>query len=228
MPGTALAASPLALPANATAEEQAYQPAYDYDTDGCYPVPAIGPDGTINGGLNPSGSPSGECHDLADLTNTNGYSRSKCNNGWCAFVYTLYFEKDQGTFSGHRHDWEEVVVWVQNNQAEYVSTSAHGEFSVYTRAQIQWDGKHPKIVYHKDGLSTHCFRPANTNDEPPENDLHTWQFPALVGWDGYPAGLRDKLSAYDFGSANFGLKDANFATHLTRAKPAAITFDPAA
>lgn len=191
-------------------------------------MPAIGPDGTINGGLKPSGSPSGECHDLADLNNTNGYSRSKCNNGWCAFVYTLYFEKDQGTFSGHRHDWEEVVVWVQNDQAEYVSTSAHGEFSVYTRAQIQWDGKHPKIVYHKDGLSTHSFRPANTNDEPPENDLHTWQFPALVGWDGYPAGLRDKLSAYDFGSANFGLKDANFATHLTRAKPAAITFDPAA
>ncbi|MGW0583793.1 NPP1 family protein, partial [Streptomyces sp. NPDC002920] len=45
-------------------------------------------------------------------------------------------------------------------------------------------------------------------------------------WNGYPSGLRDKLSAYDFGSANFGLKDANFAAHLSSAKPSGIAFDP--
>ena len=52
------------------------------------------------------------------------------------------------------------MVWVQNNQAQYVSTSAHGGFTTYGRDQIRWDGNHPKIVYHKDGLSTHAFRPA--------------------------------------------------------------------
>jgi hypothetical protein len=226
LPGSALAAPPTALPANADDLEKTYQPTYDYDTDGCYPTPAIGPDGTVNGGLNPSGAPQAECHDASDLDNTNGYARSKCNNGWCAIMYGLYFEKDQATVGGHRHDWEHAVVWVQNNQVQYVSTSAHGEFTVHTRDQIRWDGTHAKIVYHKDGVSTHAFRAANSADEPPENDHHTWQYPALVGWNGYPAGLRDKLSAYDFGSANFGLKDANFAAHLTKAEPAGIAFDP--
>ncbi|MCZ9344419.1 NPP1 family protein, partial [Streptomyces sp. TRM76130] len=50
-PATAFAAPPAALPANADAAEAAYQPAFDYDTDGCYPTPAISADGTVNGGL---------------------------------------------------------------------------------------------------------------------------------------------------------------------------------
>ncbi len=81
-------------------------------------------------------------------------------------------------------------------------------------------------MYHKDGIGTHCFRPANSNDEPPENHYHAWQFPALVGWNGYPAGVREKLSQADFGSAHFGLRDDNFASHLAKAKPSGITFDP--
>ncbi|WP_330291295.1 NPP1 family protein [Streptomyces sp. NBC_00576] len=230
VPGSAFAAPPSALPANADTLENTWQPAYDYDTDGCYPTPAIGPDGTVNGGLNPSGSVSGECHDTSDLDNTNGYSREKCNNGWCAIMYALYFEKDQAvagsSIGGHRNDWEHVVVWVQDGQAKYVATSAHGEFTVQSSSAVRWDGNHPKIVYHKDGALTHTFRIAGSNDEPPENAYGTWQYPDLVGWNGYPAGLRDKLSAYDFGSANFGLKDANFAAHLTKAMPSGISFDP--
>ena len=225
----ALADPPAKLPGNADAAESKWQPAYDYDTDGCYPTPAIGPDGRVNGGLKPTGSLSGQCHDTPDLDNTNGYSRYKCNNGWCAYLYGLYFEKDQSVAniqSGHRHDWEHVVVWVQDDQAKYVSTSAHGNFNVYPASSVRWDGTHPKIVYHKDGASTHDFRLANANDEPPENAYHTWQYPTLVGWNGYPPGIRDILSAYDFGSANFGLKDANFAAHLTKAEPSGLPFDP--
>ncbi|MFE9764235.1 NPP1 family protein [Streptomyces sp. NPDC005808] len=229
-PGIALADPPSALPANANGQEQTFQPAYDYDTDGCYPTPAIGPDGTINPGLNPTGALNGSCRDSWDLDNTNGYSREKCNNGWCAIIYGLYFEKDQAvagsSLGGHRNDWEHVVVWVQDNVAKYVSTSAHGDFNTYSSDQITWDGTHPKIVYHKDGVSTHCFRPATSADEPPENHQQTWQYPRLVGWDGYPAGLRDKLTAYDFGSAVFGLKDGNFNYHLDLAKPDGIAFDP--
>ncbi|WP_320781501.1 NPP1 family protein [Streptomyces sp. CRN 30] len=229
-PGSALAATPPALPANAEALERTFQPAFDYDTDGCYSTAAIGSDGTVNAGLNPTGALNGQCRDAEDLANTNSYSRSKCNNGWCAVIYGLYFEKDQAlpgsSLGGHRHDWEHVVVWVQNNQAQYVATSAHGNFDIHHRDQIRWDGTHAKVVYHKDGISTHCFRPANNNDEPPENHRGTWQYPALVGWNGYPAGLRDKLVAHDFGSATFGLKDGSFASHLAKAKPAGVTFDP--
>lgn len=118
------------------------------------------------------------------------------------------------------------MVWIQDNQARYVSTSAHGNFDIYSSDRIRWDGTHPKIVYHKDGVSTHCFRPANSNDEPPENHYHEWRFPTLVGWNGYPAYLRDKLVQADFGSAVFGLKDGNFAAHLAKALPAGCPLRP--
>ncbi|MFJ6661831.1 NPP1 family protein [Streptomyces sp. NPDC091377] len=229
-PGTALAAPPPALPADADGFERTFQPAYDYDTDGCYSTAAIGPDGTLNPGLAPTGALNGNCRDAVDLDTTNGYARYKCNNGWCGIVYALYFEKDQalpGTgLGGHRHDWEHVVVWVRDNQVQYVSTSNHGSFTVHNASAIRFDGTHPKIVYHKDGISTHCFRAAGLNDEPPENHKGTWQYPPLVGWNGYPAGIRDRLTSHDFGSANFGLRDSGFASHLATAKPSGIPFDP--
>ncbi|MEU4982842.1 NPP1 family protein [Streptomyces sp. NPDC021969] len=230
LPATAFAAPPPGLPGNADSLERMYQPAYDYDTDGCYPTPAIGADGAVNGGLNPTGALNGNCRDALDLDNSNGYARAKCDGDWCAYMYGLYFEKDQAlpgtSLGGHRHDWEHVVVWVKDDAVQYVSTSNHGSFSVHERSAVRFDGTHPKIVYHKDGISTHCFRPATSGDEPPENHEGTWQYPALVGWNGYPAGLRDRLSAYDFGSADFGLKDGSFASHLAAAKPAGIPFDP--
>lgn len=230
LPGTALADPPTALPADASEMEQRFQPAYDYDTDGCYATPAIGPDGTLAPGLKLGGDVNGNCRDLSDLDNTNGYSRTKCNNDWCAIVYASYFEKDQaalgGGSAGHRHDWEHVVVWVHDDRAEYVSTSNHGGFTVHKRADLPFEDTHPKVVYHKDGISTHCFRAANDNDEPPENHKGTWQYPPLVGWDGYPDGLRSKLTGADFGSATLGIKDDTFASHLAKAKPDDIPFDP--
>ena len=228
-PGTASAAPPPALPGNASEMEEKFQPAYDYDTDGCYATPAIGPDGAIAPGLKLGGDMNGNCRDESDLENTNGYARSKCNNDWCAVMYASYFEKDQaahgGGSAGHRHDWEHVVVWVHNGQAEYVSTSEHGGFEIHERGDIPFEDSHPKIVYHKDGVSTHCFRAANGDDEPPENHKEAWQYPTLVGWDGYPDGLRDKLAGADFGSATLGIKDDTFNDHLDKAKPSDIPFD---
>lgn len=229
VPGIAFADPPRALPESHAEADGKWQPAFDYDGDGCYPTPAIGPDGTISPGLNNSGALNGSCHDQSDLDNTNSYSRSKCNNGWCAYLYDLYFEKDQAVpgwdCCGHRHDLEHVVVWVQNDQAEYVSTSAHGNYSTYPRAQVGWEGTHPKVIYHKDGASTHCFRLASMTEQP-ENHYGTWQYPDLVSWDNFPAGIRDKLVNADFGSASLGIKDSAFAGNLSRAKPAGIPFDP--
>jgi hypothetical protein len=36
---------------------------------------------------------------------------------------------------GH-HDWEHVVVWIQNNNAEYVSVSQHKGHEVRRRDQV--------------------------------------------------------------------------------------------
>jgi len=229
VPAVASADPPSALPASYAAADGKWQPAFDYDGDGCYPTPAIGQDGTIAPGLNNSGALNGNCRDQSDLDNTNSYSRSKCNNGWCAYLYDLYFEKDQAVpgidCCGHRHDLEHVVVWVQNDQAQYVSTSAHGNYSTYPSSQVGWEGTHPKVIYHKDGASTHCFRLASMTEQP-ENHYGTWQYPDLVSWDNFPAGIRDKLVGADYGSASLAIKDSAFASNLSNAKPSGIPFDP--
>jgi necrosis inducing protein (NPP1) len=217
------------LPQNADGLEQTFSPAYDYDGDGCYATAAIGSDGTINPGLPLGGAVNGHCHDYAQLANANTYSREKCNNGWCAVMYASYFEKDQATDVlpiGHTHDWEHVVVWVYNNQVEYVAVSQHSGYQLAARSDIRFDGTHPKIVYHKDGASTHCFRFANTNDDPPENVTGGWFFPRLVGWEGYPSGFRDKLMTADFGEATIKIDDGDFQYALGLTKPAGIPFDP--
>ncbi|MFJ5234451.1 NPP1 family protein [Kitasatospora sp. NPDC088391] len=230
VPATADAAVLTRLPQNAPGLDQTFSPAYDYDKDGCYATAAIGLDGTLNPGLKLGGDVNGHCHDYAQLADSNTYSRAKCNNGWCAVVYASYFEKDQATLGpaaiGHRHDWEHVVVWIKDDTVQYVSVSQHSGYQVAARSAIRFDGTHPKIVYHKDGVSTHDFRFANTNDEPPENATGAWFSPRLVGWDGYPAGYRDKLLAADFGAATIKIGDGPFQYALAHSMPAGLPFDP--
>jgi hypothetical protein len=229
----ALADPPHNLPQNAGGTEQSFSPAFDYDTDGCYAVPAIGPDGTLNPGLNPTGALNGNCRDQSDLDNSQTYARSKCNNGWCAVVYAGYFEKDQAlpgtSLGGHRHDWEHVISWVEQSadQVQYISTTQHSSVVTYPRSQVRFDGSHPKIVYHKDGIATHFYRLANGNDEPPENHYHTWRYPPLVDWNGWPSlALRDRLMTADFGSATIKINDGNFESLLNSSKPTGIPFNP--
>lgn len=113
-PSLALADPPHALPRNASELQTKWQPAIDYDTDSCYAVPAVGPDGTLSRGLVLGGSVTNDCRDEADLDNTNSYARSLCNkSGLCVHVYAFYFEKDQvhdHAKLAHEHDWEHILV----------------------------------------------------------------------------------------------------------------------
>jgi hypothetical protein len=139
-------------------------------------VPAIGADGFLNPGMHCTESPQGGCRDAVDLDNNNVYSRSRCNNGWCAHMYGYYFEKDTSgpACNGHRHDWEHIVVWTKNDQPQYVSVSAHGGFLIKHANNVRWTGTHPKVVYHKDGGLTHAFRFATADDEAIENHRGVW------------------------------------------------------
>ncbi|MFG2714198.1 NPP1 family protein [Streptomyces goshikiensis] len=99
-----------------------WQPALDYDTDGCYNVPAIGPDGRISEGLGHDNT-TGErdCRDRSDLDNTNAYSRQRCNSGWCVYLYDYYFEKDVAVQNvadagGHVHDWGKATIGIMDSQ----------------------------------------------------------------------------------------------------------------
>lgn len=74
--------------------ETAFQPSFDYDMDGCYPVPAIDPDGVLNPGLpGDTSTTDGGCRDMTDLDVTSSYSRCKCNHGWCGIVHILYLPR---------------------------------------------------------------------------------------------------------------------------------------
>lgn len=120
---------------------------------------------------------------------------------------------------GHRNDWEHVAVWVKDGVPKYVAASMHGEYEVKAASDVRWDGNHPKIVYHKDGAGSHAFRFANADDDKIENATGRWFYGALVSWFGFPTTeLRNKLTAYDFGSATFALRDANYAGNLNIAR----------
>ncbi|KAK4208212.1 necrosis inducing protein-domain-containing protein [Rhypophila decipiens] len=222
---------PQALPQRAPPNDIRYQPSLDFDTDGCYNVPAIGADGRIVEGLEHNFvSASSNCRDLSDLDNNNVYSRARCNNGWCVYLYDYYFEKDVAIpnffDAGHTHDWEHIAVWVKidTGKAEYVAVSQHGGYEIKKASDVRWDGEHPKVVYHKDGASTHCFRFASAGDDKIENHKGVWFRGALVGFNGFPdSGLRERLFGWDFGKATIAIKDGQFAGNLGRAKPSEIS-----
>lgn len=194
----------------------------DFDTDGCYNTPAIDADGNIAEGLDPGSGNSDGCRDESDLSNNNVYSRARCNNGYCAYLYDYYFEKDTaaGALGGHRHDWEHIAVWTYNGEAQFVSASQHGDYEIKAAADVLWDGNHPKMVYHKDGLSTHCFRFGNSDDDAViENHTGSWFYGDLISYNGFPSTeLRDALMSADFGSGSIAIKDSSFQSNLDNAR----------
>jgi len=186
------------LPSNADSLEYDLQPLLDFDSDGCYNTAAIDPSGRTNPGKGATGTPEGQCRDRPQLENSNAYSRTRCNNGYCAVMYEYYFEKDQsvgGSFAGgHRHDWENIVVFSQGNSLVRVAPSCHGKYDSASNS-FPASGLRPYLVYHKDGGGTHCFRFANSDDiSHPENPFGYFYTSPLVGWNHWPSvGLRDTM-----------------------------------
>ncbi|MDX3780345.1 NPP1 family protein [Streptomyces europaeiscabiei] len=236
--GSAHAGVPTPLAESTTSFQKTFQPVFDYDSDSCFPAAAIDGNGNLNGGLDDSGPVTGQCRS-GHLGQANTYSRVKCNNGWCAIVYTLYFEKDMScadcTATSHRHDWEAAVLWVRQGAStpEYASVSAHGGYSTTSFGSVPRDGVRLRVVYHKDGALTHAFRFAKSGETAEAWGNGGWDFPALVSWNSFPGGdnkwtanLQSRLQNATWGDANFPLKDGRFTTELSRAMPSGISFDP--
>lgn len=171
-------------PEEGAAEElsKRFQPAMDFDMDSCYHVTALDINANFNEGQVPY-NPKGNwfCRTEDRLMHSNAYVRRRCNHFWCAYMYGYYFEKDEGTFNAHMHDWEHVIVWTLHDEIFYVSWSAHGE---YTTKHIDdsdlhfHEGTHIKTVNHLGGSGTHSLRLATNDDEPPENHWGAW----FVAW----------------------------------------------
>lgn len=130
-------------------------------------------------------------------------------------MYSWYFPKDQladGVSTGaHRHDWEAMVVWIDDPAAANPTVlggaaSGHGEFKKVTGA-LQ-GGDTPQVEY---------FASFPTN--------HELQFTDTVGntygvsdWDAMPDVEKAALQDTDFGSANVPFKDGNFESNLAKAE----------
>ena len=121
---------------------------------------------------------------------------------------------------GHRHDWEHIVVFVEGDTARVVAASKHGDYETKDAKDVRWEGNRPKMVYHKDGGTTHCFRFGSAADDKIENHRGVWFRGALVGYEtGFPdVGLRDKLMNADFGAGSIAIKDANFKKQMDYAR----------
>jgi hypothetical protein len=234
--GVQAAFVPDTIPQRAPQADLRYQPALDFDTNGCYNVAVVGINAERAEGLPTRGiwPPQKDCREAWMLNKQNVYSRQRCNNGVCVHMYAYYFQKDTSGTSfidagGHTHDWEHVAVWSSKSDGSIlaVSASAHGKYSVRAANQVRYDalGK-PMIVYHKDGIGTHAFRFAENGDSVAENHWGAWIRAPLIGYHGWPsAWLRDTMYTWDFGSASLALTNEHFPSEISRAKPSWISFD---
>ncbi|KAK3989619.1 necrosis inducing protein [Cladorrhinum sp. PSN332] len=216
------------LPAGASDIELKFQPAVDFDKDGCYPTSAVDAQGNLNPGLNhKQGCPESRCRDPAQLNNLNVYSRSRCNNGFCGIMYEYYFEKDANVCGigsvGHTHEWENIIVFTKDDQVVRVSPSTHGKHTNGRNDARFLDGTHPKLVYHKEGtFGSHNYRHANEGDERIENPTGNWVLGPLVGFSNWPSGdIRTKVLDGKSWSGDGGIRpklsDADFAFNLREA-----------
>lgn len=121
--------------------------------------------------------------------------------------YDYYFEADRtgDTTSGHRHDWENVVVFVRNDTIRRVVGSVHGKYHHRDNPLLQ--DSHPLIVYYKRPMKTHGLRFAKDKDlKKVENHYGKWVISDLIGWDRFPTPkFRNKLSKHNYGMARFHL-----------------------
>lgn len=206
-------------------------PVFDFDSDGCFSSSGISRAGQQNGGLQTAGSLGGGCRESNFLDLSNTMHRHKCieqnGNTYCGHVYALYFEKDQvASFwgLGHRHDWEHVVVYTTNGVVTHGGVSCHGDVEQKSIDQLFTENGHLKVVYHKDGATTHCVRFAKET-EFAENPYQAFVTPTIASWfeltgDGLTnEDMRGRLSSFNYGSAIFPIKDSRFFGELNKARP---------
>ncbi|TYZ68441.1 hypothetical protein PybrP1_008936 [[Pythium] brassicae (nom. inval.)] len=210
------AVKPFAQPAPTTSVHEAaikFKPQI-HISSGCHPYPAVDAAGNTSGGLKPSGSQSAGCKGSGHGTQV--YGRAVAYKGKWAIMYSWYFPKDSPfTQLGHRHDWEHVVVWIDNPDAANpkllgVSPSAHSGYSKYAPPKAGTvAGTSVKVDYKSKGVVNHALDSTSTAGE---------QQP-LIMWDQLTPAARTALENAKFGSANVPMKDGNFMAKLDKANP---------
>ncbi|KAF1775677.1 Necrosis inducing protein [Phytophthora cactorum] len=110
-------------------------------TNGCHAYPAVNVGGQTSGGLKTKGAPSAGCKGSG--WGSQVYGRSTWHNGIWAIMYSWYFPKDSpSTGLGHRHDWEHVIVWIDNPEIAEPKILAVDGNSVKVKYLSKWPINH--------------------------------------------------------------------------------------
>lgn len=113
--------------------------------------------------------------------------------------------KDEpSTGLGHRHDWENIVVWLSADQSTLlgVAASAHSGYSTTTTPSLSGSG--PLIDYVSYYPLDHQLALSSTKGG---------QQP-LITWETLTAAAQSALSTTDFGAADVPFIDSRFTTKL--------------
>ena len=192
--------------------------------DGCHPYTAVDADGNWSAGLQDSGSNGGNC---SLDTKTQVYVRgTDISDTVTAVMYAYYFPKDNGYLIpsiGHRHDWEYVMVFIENYNDTYNSKtekligavySAHGGLSSSTNPNRGGNNDtHIYINYDFHGSVTHSFA---------EGSKGSVKNHKAIIWGLMTDEARNSLNVRDFGSAVVPVrnKDNKFQNEIEKAKDA--------
>jgi hypothetical protein len=177
--------------------------------NGCQPYPVVDAQGNTGGGLKPVGSSTAACKDMGKAQ---VYSRSGTYNGFYAIMYSWYMAKDSpSTGMGHRHDWENAVVWLDSAASAKVvaiAASAHGGYKKSHPADNKYleDGVNLKLSYKAMWPKNHelGFTTKKGKQQP------------LIQWEQMTPEAQKALESTDFGSAGVPFK-SNFESNLAKA-----------
>uniref|UniRef100_H3G9C5 Necrosis inducing-like protein NPP1 type n=1 Tax=Phytophthora ramorum TaxID=164328 RepID=H3G9C5_PHYRM len=187
--------------------------------NGCHSYPAVNAAGETNAGLKGTGRPSGDCK--GSSLGSQVYGRSVWHGDLWAIMYAWYFPKDMPILGkGKRHDWANVVVWLDNPAHERptiigVSPSAYvTTYAKYTPPPAnRLTGLTSMISYLADDLN-YGYHTLDMNWEA------GGEFQDLVMWEQLTDEARAALNDTDFGeNALVPFIDANFKANLEKAWP---------
>uniref|UniRef100_H3G5R1 Necrosis inducing-like protein NPP1 type n=1 Tax=Phytophthora ramorum TaxID=164328 RepID=H3G5R1_PHYRM len=181
-------------------------------TNGCHPYPAVNYKGETGGGLKTKGAPSAGCKGSG--WGSQVYGRAAWHRDVWAIMYSWYFPKDSpSTGLGHRHDWEHVIVWIDNPDVENpkilaVTPSAHSGYSKQVPPNADSvDGTSAKVEYKSKWPINHAL----------ESTSQGGDFQDLIMWDQLSENARRALNSVPWGDANTPMNDGNFLPKLDKA-----------
>ncbi|KAH7046044.1 necrosis and ethylene-inducing protein [Macrophomina phaseolina] len=170
---------------------------------GCQPYPAVNEAGDTSGGLQDTGSHAGGCR---DETKGQTYVRAAWHNGRFCIMYAWYWPKDQpndgDVANGHRHDWEHVVVFIDDPAAATptligASASSHSGYKKDSSPQRNGDA------------SWSSTSPTHHQPRAAVQDQRGKEYP-IIDWDMMTDATRNALNQPVFGDANCPFNEGNF------------------